>query len=228
MKNSVQVFKNGELGELKVIEVNDGELWFVGKEVAKILGYSETSVMLRRLDEDEKSKIEPTLIVGTNNMAREITIINESGLYSSILGSKLPQAKQFKKWVTSEVLPTLRKTGKYELQESPTSELQQIATNTLLQIAYQADNLVNKTNKLDNYYIPKHKTKLGYNKIIKTCLANNDTKKNCKLAKETLLLKLGRFNTYEEVPIDILENSNTIGLIYDICKNINITCGGIL
>ena len=225
MKNELQIFKNNELGDVRTIANEEG-IWFVGKDVAEILGYVKSrNAIANHVDIEDKMDAPIQGVVGGT---QQMILINESGLYSLIFKSKLPQAKQFKKWVTSEVLPTLRKTGKYELQENTTSELQQIASDTLLQIAYQTDILVDKTNKLDNYYIPKHKTKLGYNKVIKTCLANNDTKKNCKLAKETLLLRLGNYNTYEEVPIDILEENNIIGLIYDICKNINISCGGVI
>ena len=225
MKNELQIFKNNELGDVRTIANEEG-IWFVGKDVAEILGYVKSrNAIANHVDIEDKMDAPIQGVVGGT---QQMILINESGLYSLIFKSKLPQAKQFKKWVTSEVLPTLRKTGRYELQENTTSELQQIASDTLLQIAYQADILVDKTNKLDNYYIPKHKTKLGYNKVIKTCLANNDTKKNCKLAKETLLLRLGNYNTYEEVPIDILEENNIIGLIYDICKNINTSCGGVI
>lgn len=101
--------------EVRVIEGENGEPWFVAKDVAEILGYSETAKMLRRLDEDECKKIEPPEMGGTNfsSMAREITIINESGLYNAVLGSTKPEAKAFKKWVTSEVLPSIRKHGAY-------------------------------------------------------------------------------------------------------------------
>ena len=101
--------------EVRVIEGENGDPWFVAKDVAEILGYSETAKMLRRLDEDECKKIEPPEMGGTNfsSMAREITIINESGLYNAVLGSTKPEAKAFKKWVTSEVLPSIRKHGAY-------------------------------------------------------------------------------------------------------------------
>ncbi|WP_291568619.1 phage antirepressor KilAC domain-containing protein [Clostridium sp. UBA2485] len=119
--SDLQIFNNPEFGDIRVLE-KYGQPWFVAKDIGERLGYSETSVMLRRLDEDEMLKIEPTEIVGANSMAREMTIINESGLYNAVLGSKLPQAKKFKKWVTSEVLPSIRKHGMYakdELLDNP-------------------------------------------------------------------------------------------------------------
>ena len=100
----------------------DNSPYFVAMDIAKALEYSESAMMLRRLDEDEIIKIAPAKMADTNfsPMAREITLINESGLYNAILGSKKPQAKAFKKWVTSEVLPSIRKHGFYakETQEN--------------------------------------------------------------------------------------------------------------
>ena len=97
-----------------------GEPWFVAHDVSFILGYANSSKMMERIDEDERSTT--VVVVGHSNgrqVNREMTIINESGLYSAILGSQKPNAKQFKKWVTSEVLPSIRKTGSYDLQRSP-------------------------------------------------------------------------------------------------------------
>ena len=90
--------------------VRDGEPWFVGKDVADILGYSDTAQAVRkRIDDEDKGVVEMTTPGGKQNMV----VINESGLYSLILSSKLPTAKAFKCWVTSEVLPTIRKHGAY-------------------------------------------------------------------------------------------------------------------
>lgn len=90
--------------------VRDGEPWFVGKDVADILGYSDTAQAVRkRIDDEDKGVVEMTTPGGKQNMV----VINESGLYSLILSSKLPTAKAFKRWVTSEVLPTIRKHGAY-------------------------------------------------------------------------------------------------------------------
>jgi len=88
----------------------DNNPWFIAKDLSAILGYSDAEAMTRRLDEDEVQNLQ---IVGFNN--RGINLINESGLYSSVLGSTKPEAKAFKKWVTSEVLPSIRKIGSYTL-----------------------------------------------------------------------------------------------------------------
>lgn len=104
--SSVQIFNNPEFGDVRVV-MQDGEPWFVGKDVADKLGYAQTSNMMKRIDtEDFMSSI-------LDGMNMKSILINESGLYSAIIGSKLPSAKKFKRWVTSEVLPAIRKTGGY-------------------------------------------------------------------------------------------------------------------
>lgn len=119
MKNNIQVFKSEHFGEIRVIEQN-GEPWFVGKDVAGILGYQNASKALTdHVDEEDKLNNESLSSLGQ----RGGWLINESGLYSLIMSSKLPQAKQFKRWVTSEVLPSIRKHGGYMSgQEDMTDE----------------------------------------------------------------------------------------------------------
>ena len=107
--NDIKIFENPEFGSVRTTEVN-GEPYFVGKDVAEILGYSNTrDALARHVDDEDKGVVKCDTLGGT----QELTIINESGLYSLILSSKLPSAKQFKRWVTSEVLPSIRKTGAY-------------------------------------------------------------------------------------------------------------------
>lgn len=107
--NELQIFKNNEFGEIKTLTIN-GEPYFVGKDVASILGYKDTSdAMKKHVDVEDKL----TRRFADSGQNREMYIINESGLYSLILSSKLPTAKKFKHWVTSEVLPAIRKHGGY-------------------------------------------------------------------------------------------------------------------
>lgn len=107
--NQVQVFENTEFGKVRAI-VKDGEPWFVGKDVAVALGYSNNRKALTdHVDDEDKGVTKCDTLGG----AQDLTIINESGLYSLIMSSKLPDARKFKRWVTSEVLPTIRKTGGY-------------------------------------------------------------------------------------------------------------------
>lgn len=109
----LEIFENKEFGQVRTINI-DGEPWFVGKDVAKILGYKDTSDAMRRHVDDEDKL---TRCFTDSGQKRELYIINESGLYSVILSSKLPSAKRFKRWVTSEVLPVIRKTGSYEMDD---------------------------------------------------------------------------------------------------------------
>lgn len=112
--NELQIFKNPEFWEIRTVEVNN-EPWFVGKDVASVLGYSNPrDALAKRVDADDKGVANCDTLGGEQNM----TIINESGLYSLILSSKLPTAKKFKHWVTSEVLPTIRKHGAYMTPET--------------------------------------------------------------------------------------------------------------
>jgi len=107
--NEIKIFENTQFGQIRVIE-RDGEPWFVGKDVAEILGYSNTrDALAKHVDEDDKGVAKCDTLGG----AQEVAIINESGLYSLVLRSNLPAAKQFKRWVTSEVLPAIRKSGGY-------------------------------------------------------------------------------------------------------------------
>ena len=111
MKN--QIFKNKEFGQIRTCMV-DGETYFVGKDVASGLGYKNTkNALMRHVDEEDKLGARFT----TSGQNREMIVINESGLYSLILSSKLDSARRFKRWVTSEVLPAIRKNGRYELEQ---------------------------------------------------------------------------------------------------------------
>lgn len=117
-ENKITVFENTEFGKVRTV-IADGEIWFVGKDVANELGYSDVNkaIAMHVDNEDKKLNDKTSLSFGQ----RGTTLINESGLYSLILGSKLPNAKKFKHWITSEVLPTLRKSGSYSLEQKPDS-----------------------------------------------------------------------------------------------------------
>lgn len=107
--NNIQVFENSEFGSIRTVEI-DKEPFFVGKDVADILEYQNGSRDINRhVDEEDRHKV----MIFDGNQNKETIVINESGLYSLVLSSKLPTAKKFKRWVTSEVLPAIRKTGGY-------------------------------------------------------------------------------------------------------------------
>lgn len=120
--NELQLF-NFENHEVRSLLINS-EPWFIGKDVADILGYSNVNDALKKhVDKEDKCKRDEIAIRDTIGRNQKPVLINESGLYSLVLSSKLPSAKKFKRWVTSEVLPALRKTGQYQVKELSGSEL---------------------------------------------------------------------------------------------------------
>ena len=111
--NEIKIFDNPEFGKVRTMEIN-GEPYFVGKDVSEILGYSDTNkAIAMHVDDEDKLNDKTASSLGQ----RGGWLINESGLYSLILSSKLPKAKEFKRWVTSEVLPSIRKHGAYAVDE---------------------------------------------------------------------------------------------------------------
>ena len=128
--NELKVFSNDEFGSIRTWVVDD-EPWFVGKDIATILGYAKPeNAIANHVDDEDKTS---TLIQGSgSNYKSKAILINESGLYSLILSSKLPSAKKFKRWVTGEVLPSIRKTGSYS---KPMSQLEiaQYSINLLIE-----------------------------------------------------------------------------------------------
>ena len=120
--NELKIFENEDFGQIRAIE-KDGEPWFVGKDVAEILGYANASkAVLTHVDAEDKTFVMLDIADSQNRNApvgqSKTAFINESGLYSLILSSKLPTAKKFKRWVTSEVLPSIRKHGMYAMPDT--------------------------------------------------------------------------------------------------------------
>lgn len=129
--NELQIFNHPDFGQIRTVTIND-EPWFVGKDVAERLGYKETAKAVReKVDAEDKgvSKMD------TPGGIQEITIINESGLYSLILSSKLPSAKAFKCWITSEVIPSIRKHGAYMTPETLQAAI--LNPDTMIQLCQQ-------------------------------------------------------------------------------------------
>ena len=142
----LQIFKNAELGSVRSTMIN-GEPYFVGKDVAEILGYKDTSDAMRRHVDDEDKL---TRCFTDSGQSREMYVINESGLYSLILSSKLPTAKRFKRWVTSEVLPAIRRHGLYAVDDMLNNPdalieaLQAYKAERMQRLALEAENAVQK------------------------------------------------------------------------------------
>lgn len=140
-ENAVTIFQNEEFGEIRTVII-DGEPWFVGKDVAEALGYVKARNAISSHVSEEDKKDAP--IQGDVGGVQQMTIINESGLYSLIFSSKLESAKRFKHWVTSEVLPTIRKTGSY-------SQTQELSTMDKIKlIATGVDEINERVDKVEN------------------------------------------------------------------------------
>lgn len=129
----VQVFNNEQFGDVRVI-MQDEQPWFVGKDVASVLGYGNTrQALASHVDVEDKTSVQ--ILDGGSNYKSRATIINESGLYSLIMSSKLPSAKQFKHWVTSDILPTIRQHGAYLTPEKVEEVL--MNPDTIIKLATQ-------------------------------------------------------------------------------------------
>ena len=124
--NKLKIFENPQFGKVRLIEIKK-EPWFVGKDVAEALGYSDpSSAVSKNVDPEDKTTL--LLEQDGSNYKSKTSLINESGVYSLVLSSKLPAAKQFKHWITSEVLPSIRKTGGYT--SKPMTDYQQMMADT--------------------------------------------------------------------------------------------------
>lgn len=130
--SDLQLFQNPEFGRVRIVEVN-GEAWMVGKDVAEALGYAKAQNAIAAHVDEEDRKVAP--IQGTPGGTQEMTIINESGLYSLVLSSKLPNARKFRRWVTNEVLPTVRKHGAYMTPETLQAAI--LNPDTMIQLCQQ-------------------------------------------------------------------------------------------
>lgn len=130
--SDLQLFQNPEFGRVRIVEVN-GEAWMVGKDVAEALGYKDTVNAIKAHVDDEDKK--GGWRITTPSGEQQMTIINESGLYSLVLSSKLPNARKFRRWVTNEVLPTVRKHGAYMTPETLQAAI--LNPDTMIQLCQQ-------------------------------------------------------------------------------------------
>ncbi len=134
--NELKLFENPEFGSVRIVTIN-GEPWLVGKDVALALGYKNPQEAIRNhVDDDDKGVSE----ILTPGGKQSVPIINESGLYSLVLSSKLPGARKFRRWVTSEVLPSIRKTGGYQIPQDYPSALRALADAEEQKQALAAEN----------------------------------------------------------------------------------------
>ena len=209
----IQIFNNEQFGQVRVI-TKDGEPWFVGKDVAEILGYKDTDYAIRAHVDEEDKLIRGFTGSGQN---RNMICINESGLYSLILSSKLPGAKQFKKWVTSDVLPSIRKHGMYATDELINNPDLLIAAATKIKEERQArleaekqrDKLIHQ-NKL--YTTSEIAKELGLKSANKLNQLLAEKKIQYKQNKTWLLYSKYADCGYVSIKQDILDNGH---IIYD-------------
>lgn len=138
--NDLMIFQSPEFGQIRTVEV-DGEPWLVGKDVAQALGYSNPRKALAdHVDEEDRRQDDGVTIRDPMGREQHPTIINESGLYSLVLSSKLPGARKFRRWVTGEVLPSIRKTGGYAIPQDYPSALRALAAAEEQRLALAAEN----------------------------------------------------------------------------------------
>ena len=146
--NDVMTFANSMFGEVRCIKDEKGEAWFVGNDITKALGYSDYRNALHRLIDDEDKLL---LGIPYSGQTRNVTFINEAGVYSLIFSSKLPAAKEFKRWVTHDVLPSIRATGSYTLPNDEYSK-RLAAVNTIFNDMNNLYNNAPTFNDVCNYF----------------------------------------------------------------------------
>ena len=164
--NELKIFENPEFGKVRTMEIN-GEPYFVGKDVAEILGYERPAkAILDRVDNEDKDEVPIKDSIGR---MQNTAIINESGLYSLILSSKLPKAKEFKRWVTSEVLPSIRKHGAYAVDELLNDPEFAIKTFTALKEERAKNRQLTDTVAIQNQQIAELQPKASYYDVVLNC-----------------------------------------------------------
>lgn len=163
--SELQIFKNAEFGSIRTLTIN-GEPYFVRCDVAEILGYSNSRKALAdHVDEEDKGVTKCDTLGGT----QEMTVINESGLYGLILGSKLPTARKFKRWVTSEVLPTIRRHGVYAVDEVLANPDMLIEALLQLKAEREINQELKETVAVQNQQIVEMKPKASYYDVVLNC-----------------------------------------------------------
>lgn len=170
--SQLKIFTNPEFGEIRVVEIN-GEPWFVGKDVAQALGYTNhRKALADHVDAEDKRQEDGVTIRDSIGREQHPTIINESGVYSLILSSKLPTAKRFRRWVTSEVLPSIRKTGGYALPKDYPSALRALADAEEQRMALEAESEQNKPKVLFANAVCASKTSILVGELAKLLKQN--------------------------------------------------------
>lgn len=184
--NEIEIFKNEEFGEVRTMVIS-GTPWFVAKDVSDILGYAQTSNMMKRIDEEDSMSSK------MDGMNMKSSFINESGLYAAIIGSKLDSAKKFKHWVTSDVLPSIRKHGAYMTEQ--TIERALTSPDFLIQLATQLKE-EQTARKLAEQKIEEQKPLVTFANKVSDSSNLIDMGKMAKLLKDEHI-KIGRNRLFE-------------------------------
>jgi prophage antirepressor-like protein len=192
VNSQLQIFNNDIFGNIRGLEIN-GQGWLVGKDIAESLGYNEPNkAIVRHVDNDDRMKYP---IIDNLGRKQESWIVNESGLYSLILRSDMPKAKQFKRWVTSEVLPQIRKTGLYRSQQNQINEFKGQLT-TLVNDIFE-----DKLSEIKEYYKIKSKSKSDISSYIKKRLGILRADDEYEQVKARVFLLLG-ISKWEDLDVD--------------------------
>lgn len=204
--NELQIFNNEEFGSIRTLQI-DGEPWFVGKDIAEALGYANPkNAVPSHVDEEDKLSTQ----IEYAGQKRTVTIINESGLYSLILSSKLESAKKFKRWVTSEVLPSIRKNGGYIAGQETLTDEQLIAKALVVanKVIEQKDKKIDEL-EIDNLYkdlqIADMEPKVSYYEKI---LDSPEAIRVTTIAQD-----------YDMTPVDFNKMLHSFGIQYKFGKN---------
>lgn len=194
MNNKIEIFKNKDFGQVRTLLI-DNEPYFVGKDVAEILGYTNSKDAIQKhIDDEDKQIIQRSQFATLEIPNRGLTVINESGLYSLILSSKLPTAKKFKRWVTSEVLPQIRKTGGYIPVNEEMTDSEIMARALLI-----AQGTINKKDELIRQHektIEQQKPLVDFANTIASTSKSIDMSSFAKLIKDEGI-KMGRNKLFE-------------------------------
>lgn len=209
MNNELKIFNNEDL-KMKVRAINneDGSISINAEDTAVGYGFiqSKNGKVYVRWETINKYCEE----LGFSQQVGKDDFIPESLFYMLGMKAKNETAREFQRWLAMEVIPSIRKTGSYQL-EKKNVDIIQISDMTKF-----VDELKKTSTELGQYYKPTHKNKLDINKYIKKCLGINATKENCNRVKDLLLGRLGA-ETYQEIPIDVLNSKETFDKILDIC-----------
>lgn len=185
MENEMMIFENPEFGKIRTVAI-DGEPWLVGKDMAVVLGYSNSrDALAKHIDEEDKA----TVAIHDGSQNRNMTIINESGLYSLILSSKLPNTKKFKRWVTSEVLPSIRKHGLYATEN--TMEAMLADPDTAIRLLQEIKD-ERKRRKALEAQIELDRPKVEFANAVHETKSNITVEKFAKLLYDETGLRIGR------------------------------------